>query len=56
MLFNSEKKRKIILVDDDSVCHQICKMVLRRTLPYVEFKVFDNSLDALEWINDYEDK
>ncbi|HYV91181.1 MAG TPA: response regulator [Chitinophagales bacterium] len=46
------ESRNIILVDDDLVTIQLCNMVFKRTIPNAKIFVFENGLEALEWIED----
>lgn len=46
--------RNIILVDDDPVTIQLCNMIFKRTIPFAKIFVFENGLEASEWIDDEE--
>jgi len=46
-----DKSRNIILVDDDPVTIQLCNMVFKRTMPTANILVFENGLEATEWID-----
>jgi CheY-like chemotaxis protein len=54
MLFETPKPKKIILVDDDPVNLQICKMVFSRTINDIEFKIFEEGHGAYQWISENE--
>lgn len=56
MPFESNKIKKVILIDDNPVDLQVCKMVLTRLITDVEFKTFDNGFTAMQWIVEYEHK
>ncbi len=45
-------KKEIILVDDNPIDLQICQMIFKRTMPEVEFKIFDGGFSAMKWITE----
>src|SRR5947207_13714882 len=49
-----DKSKNIILVDDDPVTIQLCNMVFKRTITQAKIFVFDNGLEATEWIDEDE--
>jgi CheY-like chemotaxis protein len=46
------KSRNIILVEDDLLTVQITNMVFKRAIPLAKVLVFENGLEATEWIDD----
>jgi len=49
-----DRFRNIIVVDDDPVTIQLCNMLFKRIIPSAKVFVFENGLQAIEWIHDQE--
>ena len=54
MLSATYKKREVILIDDNPIDLQVCKMVFTKTQPDIEFKIFENGFTAMHWMNENE--